>query len=236
MVNDPSINSEEFESVYEDKAIKAHLIDYTTGAIEGGQSVVLDTSRGEVFCAYNPCPNANAAVMWVSGARGGLDGPANGIYKDLSKDLVSNGLASLRLDYRYPGMSEECLVDASAGLAFLEKMGLTKIGIVGHSFGSAIALGLAPLNSNIRAVVSISSQLYGSHNVNKISNKPLLLIHGALDSHIAPYNAEIIFESANEPKELVILDQGDHSLSACRDELYELLQTWLEKTLVDNPR
>src|SRR5207245_2877096 len=143
---------------------------------DGTYLVILRTTRGDIPCLMHACEGGTAAVVYLSGASGGVDGPAGGIYGRLAVDLVSCGITSLRLDYREPNNFEECLLDALAGLSFLRGIGADRTLVVGHSFGAAVAIRAGELGGpSVRGVVAMSSQLHGTDTVANLSPKPLLL-------------------------------------------------------------
>jgi len=59
-------------------------------------------------------------VLWAWGARGGYAGPAAGIFAQRAGAFSAQGLTSLRLHYRHPGVYVESVLDVRAGLAFLQ--------------------------------------------------------------------------------------------------------------------
>ena len=63
------------------------------------QLLELPSARGPVRCAYHPAEGVMAVIM-VGGGDGGLDGPAAGLYPDLSETLRARGISALRLDFR----------------------------------------------------------------------------------------------------------------------------------------
>ena len=103
----------------------------------------LPTERGPVSCAYHAVAGATSAVLAVGGTDGGLDGPADALYPDLGADLAASGMAMLRVDFRLrtaTGLVPEGVFDVQAGLEFLRTEGITRIGLVGHSFGGAVVI------------------------------------------------------------------------------------------------
>ena len=192
--------------------------------------VILSTSRGDIRCILHRA-SGEAAVIWVCGALGGLDGPSFGIFKDLSEDLVAEGITSLRLDYRVPGYVPECVLDVLIGIHFLNQEGMQNIGLVGHSFGGAVVIQAGALSQQVKTVVGLSSQTYGAHPVDRISPRPLLLVHGERDQNLSVDCSRQIYQWAGEPKELVIYKDNGHFLRECHDELHDLLQDWLVSKL-----
>ncbi len=67
--------------------------------------------------------------------------------------------------------------------------------------------------------------------VHKVSPKPLLILAGAKDELIPLEGVKALFEKANEPKELVILENADHNLTlpSIRKRAFETIVNWLVK-------
>ena len=189
--------------------------------------VILQTSRGDIECLFHPCQGGTGGVIWVCGSLGGYDGPSFGIFSSLSKELVADGISSLRLHYRVPGNLEECALDVLAGVSFLKSLGIEGIALVGHSFGGAVVIMAGAFSPDVKAVVGLSSQTYGAQGVAKVAPKPLLLIHGKRDRNLSVQCSELIYEWAKEPKELVIYQDSGHFLRECHQELHDLLKKWL---------
>ena len=100
-----------------------------------------------------------------------------------------------------------------AGLSFLKGIGHQRVALVGHSFGGAVAIAAATLSPLAVAVVAISSQLDGAHNVNQLAPRPLLLIHGTADTVLRDESSRLIFERAGEPKTLKLFSGANHGLT-----------------------
>lgn len=200
---------------------------------EQAETIVLDTSLGEIPCLFHPVAGGQAAVVWVWGYAGGYGGPADDIYKTVGEDLVEEGVASLRLHYRKPGDLEECVLDTIAGALFLQGHGYRRIGLVGHSFGGAVVIAAAPSSPATVAVVGLSSQTYGATGAAQVSPRSLLLVHGAADRRLPSYCSEQIYLWARKPKELVLYPGAGHGLRECKDELRALLRRWLVEKLTE---
>ncbi len=198
---------------------------------EAGEPLTLHTDLGDISVALHQVERPVGGVVWVYGAWGGLDGPADGIFPLLAEDLVGDGVASLRVDYRRPGNLEESVVDTLAGVAFLSSLGCGPVALVGHSFGGAVVISAAPLSAEVKAVVTLSSQTAGAQGAALVSPRPLLLVHGEADRHLPPHCSELIHEWAREPKELVLYPGATHELRQCKDELRALLRGWLVRIL-----
>ncbi len=83
-----------------------HSLQLTLGGLvqspseDGIKRVALHTDSGRIRCHDHPAGAGEAAVLWMFGAGDGLGGPVGGIYYRLGRQLVSDSIASLELDYR----------------------------------------------------------------------------------------------------------------------------------------
>ena len=197
-----------------------------------GTSMIIETNRGEIKSIIHNDEEkvTKRAVIWVCGAGGGFAGPANGAYEHLSERLKPT-ITSLRLDYRMPNVLPECVLDTLAGVSFLSTLGHSEIALVGHSFGGAVVIVSGSLHPSIKTIIALSSQTYGASNVASLAPKPLLLVHGSDDTRLTPRCSEQIYEWAEEPKELKILSGAEHGLLESREELLEILETWITSRL-----
>jgi fermentation-respiration switch protein FrsA (DUF1100 family) len=199
-----------------------------------GNLVVLPTTRGDVKALWHPAPAATAAVLMVGGFDGGFDGPAEGIYGTLADDLTERDIAALRVDFRIhrsPGPVDEGVFDVLTGIAFLLEQGITRVALVGHSFGAAPVITAGADHPNVVAVATMAAQTFGTRPVGRLSPRPLLLIHGSADTRLPPSCSEYLYARAGEPKELVIYEGATHSLRQRRAELRDLLVNWLTRVL-----
>jgi len=210
-----------------DSQRELQLIGARTRLLGQGQTeVTITTSNGRIRGILHPA-DGDGGVIWVCGALGGLDGPSFGIFRILGEDLVSEGLTSFRLDYRFPGDLEECIADVVAGASYLGQRGIQKVALVGHSFGGAVVIQAGIASARVKAVVGLSSQTYGAQGVDRLSPKPLLLIHGERDRNLPADCSRLIYQWAGEPRELIIYKDNGHFLRECHEELKALLKRWL---------
>jgi uncharacterized protein len=200
---------------------------------DGNLRVLIGTSRGEIRGVLHPCGSEPGAIIYVGGAMGGFEGPAD-IYGRLA-DRLRPHLSGLRIHYRQPGEFEECVLDVLAGVSFLRGVGATGgIALVGHSFGGAVAIKAGELSPSVVGVAALSSQLHGTRTVERLG-KPLLLVHGMRDGILDYAASEDIHARALEPKRLVLYAEADHTLAQSASDLEELLATWLAETVVRTP-
>ncbi|MEM0382437.1 MAG: alpha/beta hydrolase [Nitrososphaerota archaeon] len=69
--------------------------------------------------------------------------------------------------------------------------------------------------------------------VSKISPRPLLIVHGGQDNVVPPSHADTLYKAAGEPREKIIIEEGDHTFTGLEVELKAINRTaeWLEKIL-----
>lgn len=198
---------------------------------DGSLEVTIRSSRGEIQALLHTCEGESGAAIFVGGALGGLDGPADGLYPRLANALSSperpRGLTALRLHYRQPGEFQECVLDVLGALSFLKGIGAQRVGLVGHSFGAAVVIKAGELSDLVAGVASLSPQLFGTRTVERLAPKPLLLVHGTKDKILDCAASKDIHKRAREPKRLVLYEGAGHGLRECASELDELLGRWL---------
>lgn len=200
--------------------------------VDGVEELLFQTNQGQMPARLHPAPLGAPAVVWVSGAGGGLDGPAWGMYPRLATQLVALGIASLRLHYRRPNHLEECVVDTMLGVQHLvQQRGYGAVALVGHSFGGAVVISAGALSPEVKAVVAMSSQTYGADLAPQVSPRPLLLLHGTSDEILPAACSEYIYGQAQEPKELILYPNCRHGLDQCRDQVDADLVRWLQRVL-----
>lgn len=193
----------------------------------------LNTDRGDIVARYHPVADklTKLGVVWVGGAGGGLDGPARGLYPEACERLQAAGVAGLRLHYRQPNELANCVLDTLAGVAFLACEGATKVALVGHSFGGAVVISAGASSKNVKAVVPMSSQTYGTELTPAVAPRSLLLIHGMNDDVLPDRCSRQIYAAAGEPKEIKLYPGAGHGLDEVRQEVLDLLVRWIPEQL-----
>jgi dienelactone hydrolase len=152
------------------------------------------------------------------------------MYPGLAGRLAAVGVAALRLDYRRPNQLSDCLADVKAGLEFIGAEAVAvahgqapqlsshlevRTVIVGWSFGGAVALQAGQRFDSVVAVATVASQTAQVGSVGRLAaaGKPLLLLHGGGDTCLSDRCSRSLYESAGQPKELVIYPEDDHGLA-----------------------
>jgi pimeloyl-ACP methyl ester carboxylesterase len=196
--------------------------------------VRLETTRGTIDGILQPVEGGTGAIVCVGGAMGGLDGPADRLYARLRELLAPAQVSVLRVEYRHPNNFEECVLDTLAGCSFLKGIGAAGVVLVGHSFGAAVVIKAAELAPFVQGVVSMSTQLYGTYEVEQMG-KPLLLVHGTADTILSHEASEDVFRRAPDPKHIVLYSDTGHSLIQAKSEIDALLAAWIPARLRGDP-
>lgn len=214
----------------EELTLSIHRVSAAYADEPGTLRLLIHTNRGDIPALLTPVEGGTGAVVCVSGAMGGLDGPADALYRRIAPLLAEAGVTTLRVDYRRPNQFDECVLDVLAGCSFLKGIGALDVALVGHSFGGAVVIKAGQLAPIVRAVAALSSQLYGTHEVEQLG-KPLLLVHGMEDTVLSYEASEDIYRRAREPKRLVLYAEAGHSLVQAKEQLLALLRDWLPTSL-----
>jgi pimeloyl-ACP methyl ester carboxylesterase len=199
--------------------------------IDGVEKLILKTSDGQMEARFHQTPVEDAAVLWVGGAGGGLDGPAGGMYPRLATQLARQHIASLRLHYRYPNELLSCVMDTLLGIEYLRLRNYARVILIGHSFGGAVVICAGALSKQIMGVVAMSSQTYGTDLVEEISPRPLLLLHGTADEILPDACSHDIYRRALEPKEMLLYPGCRHGLDECHTRVDQDLLNWIQQVL-----
>lgn len=196
---------------------------------EGYRAVSIATSRGDVECRLFE-GESSAALVWLGGAGGGWESPARGLYPEMAKEFAAAGVSSLWIRYRHPGLLVESVLDAIAGVTLLGDRGDDAVGIVGYSFGGAVAIQAAAAAPVVRLVVGLATQSHGTEPVATLAPRcAVLLAHGLADTVIPPDAARLVHARAKEPKQLSLYELADHVLDRPAAEIRELIRRGVKR-------
>lgn len=199
---------------------------------EGYHPIKFITNLGSIHCRYYPVKGAQKAAIWVGGIGGDWDTPARGLYPKLCQELQREGIASLRVRYRYSTELLEAVIDVLAGLTFLQDQGIESFALIGHSFGGAVVIQAAAQAEDVRTVVTLASQAYGASPVAELATRcSILLLHGTADSVLTPLSSQHIYKLALEPKHLILYPDAGHGLDEVADEVHKVVRDWIIKQL-----
>jgi len=216
---DPDNPSEVLVSI---KNVTAQL-----SSVPGQFIVTIQTNHGDFEAVFVPVQGRTACVIFIG------DEGAQGVYRQLSEALAEEcGISSLRIRPRVVGEFTDGLLDTIAACSFLKGIGAETAVVVGHSYAGAVAVRAGTISPFIRAVVAIAPQRYGTQGVEEM-HKPLLLIHGSEDEVLPPLASDDVFQRANEPKEMVIVEGTGHSFRDQGPRLYQLIDDFVRKQLAD---
>jgi pimeloyl-ACP methyl ester carboxylesterase len=186
--------------------------------------------NGSVVCRYFDASPGRRGVIWLGGVSGGFDSPAHDLFDRLAGQLVERGIGSLRVRYRVPSDLETSVADALVAAEFLEQRGVDRTIFIGHAFGGAVAIQAGGASGRSAGVAALASQSFGTSGANRVSPRPLLLIHGEQDTVLPPECSRYIYDNALEPKRLILLPNAGHSFDECADELGRILDEFIADT------
>lgn len=203
-------------------------------ALKSYSPVTILSNRGNIYCRLFAGTGKEYGAVWLNNAAGGWASPAKNLYPRIGRLLSPKGISSLQLCYRHPGNLQECVLDALAGITFLENQGFDKIAVIGHSFGGAVALQAAAVALNVKCVVTLATQTSGAVAAAAAlrDNCPILFIHGEADRALPASCSESLYKLAHEPKRLLLYEQAGHDLIEVSNEVYTDISAWLDQHLV----
>lgn len=189
-------------------------------------------------CAGEPVPgiwypveHAPGSLVLVGGAGGGTHGPS-GVYLDVAERMRWLDVAALLLDYRNPNKLSDCVADVRAGIAWLAEQNITRVALVGWSFGGAVVITAGAASPAVVGVATIASQTYGTDAVSRLAPRSALFIHGTRDTVLPDICSRTLYAQAEQPKELVIYPGDGHGIEVHRAELVEKLYEWAKSLLL----
>jgi dipeptidyl aminopeptidase/acylaminoacyl peptidase len=96
---------------------------------------------------------------------------------------------------------------------------------LGELFRGDVIEGLEKLRQDVRK--------YDVVKALKETRCPILIVHGSLDEIVPLSHAKVLYENAKEPKNIQIIEGGDHRLtdSSHRGRAVELTLEWFKKYL-----
>ena len=164
---------------------------------------------------------------------------------DLCAAVATAGIAALRFTFRVDGDAFAGLADAGGAIRLLRAHPAIpqRVGVLGWSFGGAVAAMAAGRDSRIRAAVLISTpaarDYFGAAKpLAEISRTraTVLLVRPAADEVVPPADAEryaAVLTQARVRHELVTIDGADHNFSQPlqRSAMLAAVTTWLGTAL-----
>lgn len=188
----------------------------------------LVTRYGETEGRWHPAREGHAAVTLL-GHGEWRTSPAGGLYRRLAEELPPIGIAVLRVRCREPASVGECRRDGCAAVEFLRRNGYRRQGMVGHAAGGPVAVQVAAVCGEVRACVLLATQGYGTDEAAELGPRcALLLVHGADDRVMPPHGSAYVHSIAAEPRRIVRVAGGSHTLDEHASLVHAEVRAWLE--------
>ena len=157
------------------------------------------------------------------------------------KTLNGFGFPVLRFNFRGAGMSEGQhdhgkgeVEDVRAALNWLDNEFHLPMIFCGFSFGAATGLRAACSHDRVKSLiglgmpVAVEGRAY-TYQFLKDCTKPKLFISGSHDEFTSEASLRQVYESAVEPKELGIVEDGDHFFAGHLPEMQKTIHDWVKK-------
>jgi alpha/beta superfamily hydrolase len=210
--------------------LELELVSVERRGMNGSEELYLHTNHGSINSRFHESVTGNAAVVWLGGVGGGMEGPGAGLFPRMATTLAKDHISSLRFDYREPGDLMACVLDAMLAVKYMSILEKDHIVLVGHSFGGAVAIN-AGIALKVTAVAALSSQTAGTEIVEYLSPRPLLLMHGTDDQILSDTSSYDIYVRAKEPKDILLYKGCGHDLEECKQQVDTDLLFWIRKVL-----
>jgi|GEM_PF-3374301 len=177
----------------------------------------------------------HAGIVFVTGVDGGFIEPVDGIYQRLADTLEQEGVDSVFVQYRQPGVVDPSVQDALAGVNYLRTHHVDRMAIVGWSFGGATITNTAPQVPEIVTLIGFSPQSKDTEAAALLKPYQSVLLFHSHDDDNVPFGAsqEILDETpAENHKMFVPLEGYDHFLTGAQNQVDPVALSWLKKELL----
>jgi len=165
------------------------------------------------------------------------------------KALNSFGFPVLRFNFRGTGLSQGEhdhgigeVDDVRAAFDWLDHELHLPLIFAGFSFGAAVGLRAACIDSRVKAAISVGTpvvpvaadtELPRTYTFDFLHDcaKPKLFVSGARDQFGPRTKLEALVASLPEPKKLVVIEGADHFFEGRLRELREAIETWVKEAV-----
>jgi hypothetical protein len=157
------------------------------------------------------------------------------------KTLSGFGFPVLRFNFRGAGMSEGEhdrgqgeQEDVRAALNWLDSAFHLPIIFCGFSFGAATGLRVACAEAHTVGLISLGTPVgvegrAYTYAFLKDCIRPKLFVSGSRDQYGPPESLAKVVEAAAQPKEMVIVEGGDHFFEGHLSEMQTAIQDWVSR-------
>ena len=157
------------------------------------------------------------------------------------KTLSGFGFPVLRFNFRGAGMSEGEhdrgqgeQEDVRAGLDWLDAAFHLPIIFCGFSFGAATGLKVVCADKRVVGLISLGTPVdvegrAYTYSFLKDCTRPKLFVSGSRDQYGSPENLKKVVDLAPEPKEMVIVEGGDHFFEGHLAEMQSAIREWVTR-------
>ncbi|MCE5315325.1 MAG: hypothetical protein ABFD49_10105 [Armatimonadota bacterium] len=187
------------------------------------------TTRGDFNALFHARAGLHKGVIMLGGYEGGFDGPGV-VFPDLSQRLFGAGIATMRVDYRFPGDSVQCAIDALLALQYLDDDAIHDVILLGWSFGGSVAIAAASMAKTVRGVAAISTIEIADCCARRLRAKPLLLIHGDADMTAPVVWPRRVYCLTEGPRDFILYSGVGHEMHDVSERLVKDLADWILRT------
>ncbi len=211
-------------------SIRSFFLDGPAGRLEATLNVGLPSARCAAVVAH-PHPLYGGTMH-------------NKVVFHAMKALNSFGFPVLRFNFRGAGASAGKhddgrgeVDDVRAALDWLHsEFGLPLL-FCGFSFGAAVGVQAACPDGRVRALILLGTPIGAegrsySYELLGECRKPKLFVSGDRDQYAPEPALRAVFDSAAEPKRIVIVSQADHFFAGHLDEMSAAIRQWVDEITV----
>jgi alpha/beta superfamily hydrolase len=163
------------------------------------------------------------------------------------KTLHSFGFPVLRFNFRGAGVSDGLhdqgrgeVDDVKTALDWLEGQLHLPIIFCGFSFGTATGLRAACPDQHVAGLISLGTPVavegraYAYNHLSRCA-KPKLFVSGSRDQFGPPQSLAKVVELAAEPKEMVVVEGGDHFFEGHLAQMQAAIRDWIGRVFQREP-
>ena len=165
----------------------------------------------------------------------------NNVIMAVSSALVEKSMVAFMFNFRGVGGSQgsygggvaeqEDVKSAISWLISQPVVDSSRVGLLGYSFGAAVALPVACADERVKAVALVSMPPASQASQLKGCTKPKLMVCGTDDFVVPLDQAELMNQEAAEPKQFELISGADHSWLGYETALAEKVTAFFENKI-----